>query len=221
MAEGRNRIAVITIVVVAVLLVLLLIVLNGIRDAVTTTAEGGLPELIAPSTEIDRNGAVIVESVRSLSELSTVEVVQSTTVEKGEDRGWLDWAAGDRIFLFAVASISAGVDLSEVQEGDVVIDDEDNSIEMRLPAPEITAIEVDNDQTRVYDRDTGLFAQGNPDLERSARLAAEEIMVDAALEDGLLDKARDETEVALDQFLRATGFDDVDITFDEPDPSSG
>lgn len=221
MATRTNRLVWVGIAAVVVLLVLVLVALNGLRTQVTTTVEGGLPDLIAPPSEIDRSGAVIVESVRSLSELSTVEVVQSTTVEKGEDRGWLDWAAGDRIFLFAVAGISAGVDLSELEEGDVTIDDEGDAIAIRLPAPKVTSIEVDNDQTRVYDRDTGVFAQGDPNLERSARLAAEELMVDAALEDGLLDKAERETEVALTQFLRATGYDDVEITFDDPDPSSG
>ncbi len=221
MAEHTRRIAWIPVVVLAVLLALVLVALNGIRDTLSTATEQGLPELIAPASEIDRSGAVIVESVRSLSELSTVEVVQSTTVEKGEDRGWLDWAAGDRIFLFAVAGISAGVDLSDVDEGDVTIDEEANAISLRLPAPSITSIEVDNDQTRVYDRDTGLFTQGNADLERSARLAAEELMVDAALKAGLLDDAEKATSDALTQFLTATGFDDVDITFDEPDDSRG
>ncbi len=221
MAEQSRRVAWIPVVVLAVLLALVLVALNGIRDTLTTATEQGLPELIAPSSEIDRSGAVIVESVRSLSELSTVEVIQSTTVEKGEDRGWLDWAAGDRVFLFAVAGISAGVDLSDVQEGDVTIDQEANAIELRLPAPSITSIEVDNEQTRVYDRDTGLFTQGNADLERSARLAAEELMVGAALENGLLDDAEKTTEDALTQFLTATGFHDVEITFDEPDDSRG
>ncbi len=171
--------------------------------------------------QIDRSGPVIVESVRDLSELSTVEVVESTTVEKGQDRGWLDWATGDRIFLFAVARIRAGVDLSALEGNDVTIDEEANAITLRLPAPQVTGVEVDNEQTRVYDRDTGVFTGGDDDLERSARLAAEELMVDAALEDGLLERARDNTELALTELFTSVGYDEVTITFDAPDPARG
>lgn len=221
MADRARRIGWLPVVVLLVLGVLLLAGLNAVRQSVDQTLDGGIGELVAPASEIDNRGPVVVESIRALSELSTVEVVQSTTVEKGQDRGWLDWAAGDRIFLFAVASINAGVDLSEVGPGDVVIDEEANSIQLRLPAPKVTSIEVDNEQTRVYDRDTGVFAAGDQDLERSARLAAEEIMVDAALQEGLLDEAETNTRTALEEFLGATGFDDVEVTFDAPDPSRG
>ena len=37
-------------------------------------------------------------------------MVEYTTIEKGNDFGWLNWARGDRIFLFAVARIGAGVE---------------------------------------------------------------------------------------------------------------
>lgn len=180
-----------------------------------------LGSLLDRGGEIDRSGPVIVQSVRRLSELSTVEVVESTTVEKGQDRGWLDWATGDRIFLFAVARISAGVDLSMVDDADVTIDEEANAISLRLPSPGITGIEVDNDQTRVYDRDTGVLTGGDDDLERTARLAAEDLMVDAALEDGLLERARDNTELALTELFTSAGFDEVEITFDDPDQGRG
>lgn len=221
MADRARRIGWLPVVVLLVLGVLLLAGLNSVRRSVDRVQEGGIGELVAPASEIDNQGPVVVESIRALSELSTVEVVQSTTVEKGQDRGWLDWAAGDRIFLFAVASINAGVDLSEVDDGDVVIDEEANSIELRLPAPEVTSIEVDNEQTRVYDRDTGVFTGGDDDLERSARLAAEQLMVDAALQEGLLEEAESTTRAALEEFLGATGFDDVEVTFDAPDTSRG
>ncbi len=219
MAQRNGRIAWVPVVVLSILLALVLVALLSLRQRFDDTLAGGLGGLFAPAEEIDERGPVVVDSVRALSELSTVEVVQSTTVEKGQDRGWLDWAAGDRVFLFAVASIDAGVDLSQVGEGDITIDDDANRIELHLPAPEVTGIEVDNDQTRVYDRDTGVFTTGDPNLERSARLAAEEIMVDAALQEGLLDTAEANTETALTEFLTAAGFDEVEITFDDPDPS--
>lgn len=172
-----------------------------------------LDGLLGETEEFVDRGPVVVQSVRNLSELSTVEVVESTTVEAGEDGGVLDFATGDRIFLFAVARISAGIDLQDVGPEDVTINDETNSIRLRLPSPTITSVQVDNEQTRVYDRDTGLFTRGDPDLERVARQIAEDEMVDAALQDGLLDRAEDSTDLAMRELLTSLGWSNVDIQF--------
>lgn len=176
-----------------------------------------LRELFA-GEEVSERGPVVVESVRNLSELSTVEVVQSTTIEQERDTGLFNFATGDRLLLFAVARISAGVDLQQVDPDDVTIDDQANAISLRLPAPEITSIEVDNEQTRVYDRDTGLFTSGDPDLERAARQVAEDSMVDTAIDEGLYERAEESTELAMRELLTSLGWDQVEITFG-PRPS--
>lgn len=163
--------------------------------------------------EISDQGPVVVQSVRNLSELTTVEVVESTTIESGTDTGLLNFATGDRIFLFAVARISAGVDLGQVGPDDVVINEEANSIILTLPSPTITAVEMDNEQTRVYDRDTGLFTSGDVDLEREARLAAEDVMVEAAIQDGIRARARDSSQLAMEELLTSLGYDQVIVRF--------
>ncbi|MBW3621342.1 MAG: DUF4230 domain-containing protein, partial [Actinobacteria bacterium] len=68
--------------------------------------------------EYTESGVTVVESIRELSELTTIEVVEAVTLEKGNDAGILNFLRGDRISLLAVARIGAGVDLGEVEEGD-------------------------------------------------------------------------------------------------------
>ncbi|MGA9596633.1 MAG: DUF4230 domain-containing protein, partial [Acidimicrobiia bacterium] len=106
-------------------------------------------------------GPTVVDSVRNVAKLTTVEMVEYTTVEKGNDFGWLNWARGDRIFLFAVARIGAGVDMEAVTTENFEVDQTSGTVTVRLPAPEIIFVEVDNEATRVYDRDTGLFTKGD------------------------------------------------------------
>lgn len=190
----------------------LLGVLIGLLVAAAMAWDNPLRDVFAGEEFVDR-GPVVVESVRNLSELSTVEVVESTTVEAGEDTGLLNFATGDRLLLFAVARISAGVDLREVDAGDITIDEEANAISLRLPAPRITAIEVDNEQTRVYDRDTGLFTSGDPDLERAARQVAEDSMVQAAIDAGLHDRAEEATALAMRELLTTLGWSSVEVSF--------
>lgn len=161
--------------------------------------------------EYTENTATVIASMRDLATLTTVEVVEYTTVEKGNDRGWLNWATGDRVVMFAVARIGAGVDLEQLDEGDVTVDFATRSITVRVPAGEITYVALDNTETTVFDRDTGLFTRGDPRLESEARQAAETILRDAAIAGGVVDEAERSARQALLRFLQTLGFDDVRI----------
>ncbi|MGH8875473.1 MAG: DUF4230 domain-containing protein, partial [Acidimicrobiia bacterium] len=161
--------------------------------------------------EFQRVGPTTVQSIRSLAELTTVEMVEYTTVEKGDDRGWLDWARGDRIYMLAVARIGAGVDLSQLGEEDFEVDTETGSVRVSLPGAQITYVALDNEATHVFDRDTGLFTRGDPQLESAARLAAEEILLQGALEQGILERASSTAEQVITQFLESLGYTDVTV----------
>lgn len=170
-------------------------------------------EEIIPAEPIERIGSVTVEQIQQLAELTTVRTVAATTVQKGTDRGWLNWAAGDQVSMLAVAEIGAGIDLGQLDDGDIRADPEERTVRMTLPTPTITYVAVDNEASHVYDRDTGIFTQGDPDLERAARLAAEEILVEEAIEAGLLAEAERSARLVLTDFLRALGYETIEITF--------
>lgn len=159
-----------------------------------------------PFTQI---GPTVVESVRDVAKLTTVEMVEYTTVEKGNDFGWLNWARGDRIFLFAVARIGGGVDMDRMTTSNFEVNEDTGSVTVELPPAEIIFVEVDIDATQVYDRDTGLFTKGDSQLESDARQVAEEILVKAALEHGILEKAQSNAEATITSLLTGVGYTDV------------
>lgn len=159
-----------------------------------------------PYTQV---GPAVVESVRDVAQLTTVEMVEYTTVEKGNDFGWLNWARGDRIFLFAVARIGGGVDMDLMSTESFQVDEEAGSVTVELPPAQIIFVEVDTDATQVYDRDTGLFTKGDTQLESEARQVAEEILVNAALEHGILEKATANAETTIERFLLGLGYAEV------------
>lgn len=156
-------------------------------------------------------GPTVVESLQDLSELTTVEMVEHTTIEKGEDYGWLNVLRGDRLFLFAVARVGAGVDLAKLTPESFVVDNEDGTVLVRLPAPEITYSYLDGEATRVVDRDTGLLHKGDPQLESEARRQAELLLTEQALDAGILDTAQENAELAVSEFLHGLGYNHVMI----------
>lgn len=197
-----------------VLIAVALVVVAGAAFVVgrgASTADGWMSRIFGEG-EVTEVGPVTITALRELAQLTTFEMVEYTVVEKSDDRGWLNWATGDRVSMFVVARIGAGVDLGAMTPDMIDADPVTGVARLRLPAPEISYVDVDEEQTTVYDRDTGIFTSGNPNLEQSARLAAEEVLVTAALERGLLERAGAEAETVVRTFVESLGYTDVTVT---------
>ena len=159
-----------------------------------------------PYTEV---GPTVIDSVQSMARLTTVEMVEYTTVEKGNDHGWLNWAKKDRLTMLAVARIGAGVDLEQLSPGAFQVDTDTGVVTVELPPALITYIALDNTATQVFDRDTGLFTSGDPQLETDARQVAELVLREAALEHGILLQAAEHARVAITELLVGLGYSEV------------
>lgn len=183
---------------------------NTVIDAVP--GPGDLAEAIEPEP-YEEIGPTVVRSIRDLSDLTTVEYVEYTIVEKGVDGGFLDWATGDSLQLFAVATIGAGIDLSDITVRSFDLDDE-GVVEVTLPAAEVQYVAVDNEATQILDRETGVFTRGDPRLESDARRVAEDILQQTAIEEGILDEAQQNAEDVITDFLLSLGYRDVVIEFE-------
>ncbi len=198
-------------VVSALVVVAMLVVVGVVSYRVGSNADrvGEVLEDVVGRGEYTEFAPVTLQTIRLVAELTTVEMVEYTTVVKGDDRGWLNWAAGDRIEMFAVARIGAGVDLDAIGEGDLLVDE--GKVVLRLPPAKLTYVSVDNEATHVYNRDTGVFTKGNPDLERSARLAAEELLTAQAIKQGILQTAEERAVNVLRDLIVSLGYTDVDV----------
>ena len=77
---------------------------------------------------------------------------------------------------------------------------------VRLPPAEVFIAALDNEKSYVYDRDTGVLAKPDVNLETMVRQRAEEEILKAAIEDGILDQAQMNAEAYLFKFFAALGF---------------
>jgi hypothetical protein len=211
--ETKSRFPSVLVTILVLVIGLGLLTWWGVRtvlDAIPSTDDiAGVFEA-EPYEEI---GPVTITAIRDLAQLTTVESVQYTIVEKGTDEGWLAWARGDSLRMFAVARIGAGVDLGELTIRDVVLGD-DGVVEMSVPGAAIQYVDPDEDATQILERDTGIFTSGDPGLESDVRRIADEVLVDNAIEAGILDRAEDNARSVLTDFLLNLGYQDVQVTFE-------
>ena len=198
--------------VVALFVVIGIWVVSSLQDLVDAVPTPGDLAAVFEPEPYEEIGPVVISSIRDMSNLTTVETVQYTIVDKGTDRGWLQWARGDSLQLFAVARIGAGIDMSGISVQNVSLDDQ-GVVEIMVPAAEIQYVSVDNEATQILDRETGLFTKGDPRLETDARQVAEEVLVQAAVDDGVLADAEANARQVLTDFLLGLGYRDVVVEF--------
>lgn len=155
---------------------------------------------------------VTVEEVRELNELATVQTTASVPVpqESGTITGVPEFLRGESVLLIAVGDVRAGVDLDNLQDGDVRVEDE--SVTIDLPEPEILSSGLDEERTQVYDREQGLLNfSPDEDLETEARRDAITDIEAAARENGILDRAQQNAETSLRTFIQSLGFEEVNF----------
>jgi Protein of unknown function (DUF4230) len=173
-----------------------------------------LPQLhkLAPS-QTEANTPVIIQQVQTLNQLVTVKYVMEKVVDLQDVQPYKDMIVqgwGDnRVLMIAHGVVKAGIDLGQITNSDVQITGK--KITIKLPSAQITDYYLDDKQTEVLERTTGMLRRFDKDLEQNARRIAEMDIRRAAREAGILKDADDRAKSQLTGFLRQMGFDDVEF----------
>ena len=164
--------------------------------------------------EIDTSRPSVVQRIQELQRLETVVFAIDKIVSGGYENEYLPrFLAGDRLLLIVYGDVTAGVDLSRLEPGDVKVDGK--SVQLMLPDAEIFSSRIDNERTRVYSRETGLFSSVDPQLETEVRKEAERQIRQAAVDAGVLKTAMTNATTTLKAFLHSLGFEQVAIQASE------
>ena len=170
-----------------------------------------------PTPTIIPDPVTIVNEVRSLARLETIQysIEKVITAEMGQ--GNFSFLFGDRLLFVAHGTVIAGVDLSRLTSQDLKL--EGNVLTVQLPEPEVFIATLDNDKSYVYDRQKGLLTSGVTDLETRARQAAEKEILNASIEDGILTQAKVNAENYLTRLFKTLGYREVIFFYPTPTPT--
>lgn len=152
---------------------------------------------------------VVVEDIQKLDQLDTVRMTQSVVITRETGGNELRrFLTGEEVLLVAVGEIEAGVNLSSLAEEDVQV--EEDIVTLQLPEPEISSVSLDEERTRVYDRDQGILNLRPDDtLVEEARLEAEDELLVAARQNDILSTAERNSEDTIRTFLTTLGYEEV------------
>jgi hypothetical protein len=145
----------------------------------------------------------LLRGIQSMSTLTTAKYSIQTIVAI-EDRGALGPLTRDRLLLRASGDVFAGIDLAALEPDSLEVDG--RRVTILLPEPTLVSSDIVYD---VFDRNRGIFAPTNKDLQSLAEQQAREDIVRTACEKGILEEARRNAETTLSAFVTNLGYDEV------------
>ena len=201
--EGPTCLGRLTVLVIGVLGILLVLWGMGVIDPLNNL-------LNPPQQAVNAPGPAIVQQLRARNEWITFSYQADQVIEGSREGNFFqNLLYGDRILLQARAEIGAGIDMSQLDESQVQING--TAISIVLPPAQIIYSRLDNEQTRIYDRQQGWLSRGDVNLETNARIYAERSILEAACESNILDRAAISGQENITDLLKATGFTEIDV----------
>ena len=173
---------------------------QNVNKAISTQVS----KLLNPTPTVIPDPVTIIREVQSLARLETIQYTIEKVITAEINQGVFGPLFGDRLLFVAHGYVIAGVDLAEVKAEDFRLEDE--VLFVALPEAEVFVATLNNEDSYVYDRDTGILRKSDQDLETTARQVAEQEILNAALEDGILDQAQQNAEVYMERLLNTLGY---------------
>ncbi len=164
---------------------------------------------------------VILQGIKALGELSTVEYNLKTVVEKEARQAGLVsignveiWRPRLHFLLVAGGRVKAGVDFREMVRYEIV----DDRVTVYLSAPRILDYSVDARSLKVYYLHTGfgLSEEFVIDTYNEAVVEAQDSLRNAALQSDILETAQANASALVQSLIMGLGFSDVEVKFLAP-----
>ncbi len=150
-------------------------------------------------------------ALKTMNELAVTEYTVTKIVKANDNRTW--YTVGDRkILLSCQATIKAGIDLSQLQEEDIVASGK--KITIYLPEPKLISFNIPPGNIKVEYEAIGPLRNEFSSAERDALMVQAENQIRNSLEElGVFKTTKEHTFAFFANFLRRLGFEDIHLNF--------
>ena len=186
---------------------------------------GWLPELSNPFAEqtTDRSQPVLLRSIQDLSRFTGASGNFEVVIDVEENRRFIpDVVFGERTLFVAAGSVDAYVEFGGLSGDAITVDEDNNTVEVRLPAAQLERPALDHDRSYVFAEQRGIINRlgelfgGDPNRQRQMYQLAETKIAEAAQASELTGRAQENAQKMLEGMLGSLGFTTVTVTFAEP-----
>jgi len=174
---------------------------------------------------VDRSGPVLLKSLENLSEYRAASANLQVVVDVEKDTNLVpSFIKGERTLFVAAGNVDAAVDFGALgsSRDAVRVSDDRKTVAITLPPAHLTDARLDQERSRVYDRDRGALDrigeafsdEGGADQQELYVLAERKLTEAAASDPALLQTAERNTRSMLEGMMRGLGFENVTVEFE-------
>jgi hypothetical protein len=195
---------------------------NALGDWIT-----GMGDPLEPKV-IDRSTPALLLALDDLHEYHAATADLQVMLDVEVDTPWVpSFISGERVHFLASGTADAYVDFEGLEDGAVTLSPDGESATIVLPAPELSEVRIDAENSRVVDRDRGLVERigdafsENPNDDSDLYSLAERRLSAAAADSDVLDRAETNTRDMLTSLAQSLGVERVTVDFEEPSGTTG
>jgi hypothetical protein len=190
--------------------VLVLIIGIVVGVLLTRFLSTDLLQLLTGNAPLRFNATVILDRVVQLQQLTTIRQNYALTITSERDMPPpLRALYGQSLLFVAVGHVEAGIDLAQLTEANIVTTGD--TVQITLPSPTLFNCFLDENQSYIVQRNDGVFAPRNPQIDNETRRYAISQIREAALTNEILQQAAQEAEVTLSELGVILGAGQVEI----------
>jgi hypothetical protein len=160
-------------------------------------------DLIHPTPTIIPDPITYINQIRAIARLETIQYSETEAVQAENNQGALGFLLGQKILLIVKGTVIAGIDMQKLQPGDLQM--QNGTLHVNLPPTEVFITTLDESKTQAFDQ-SGILAKIDPNLELQGLVGAKDKILQAALDDGILEKAQVNAVTYLTKFFAALGY---------------
>ena len=189
-------------------------IIQNVRDAAqqavapwqqaNTALQAQVSNLLHPTPTVIPDPVTYINQIQALARLETIQysVEQVVTVETNQ--GTLSFLFGNKMLCQVHGTVIAGIDMQKLQPSDMQL--QGSVLTVNLPAAEVFTTALDESKTQIYNVQSGLFVQPDPNMVLLCLQGAKDKITQAALDDGILNIANQNAQAYLTKFFAALGY---------------
>jgi hypothetical protein len=171
----------------------------------------------------DRSQPVLLQSMRDLSRYVAADGTFQVIVDLQEHKENVpEFLVNRRTLFVGSGTVEEFVDFGSLTEGAITVNSDDNSVRIKLPAPEQSTAALDMERSYVVAEERGLLTRigdafrSDPTKQQKVYQLAQQRITEAARSSGLDQRAQENTQKMLQSLLGRLGYTSVTVTFAAP-----
>jgi len=171
-----------------------------------TALQTQVSSLLNPTPTVIPDPITYIDQIQALARLETIRYSAEQVVEANNPNPVpaLPFLFQNKLYCEVHGVAIAGIDMSQLQPGDLTL--QNGVLYVKLPPSQVFDVSLDEGNTQILDAQNGILTKPDLNLVPTCLQGAKDKILQAAIDDGILDQAEKNAQIYLAGFFSTLGY---------------